>query len=180
MMFYPTSTNRFNYRKAIPVFVALAVLAVSGLISPASAQLPGEDSSIQLSFIMAPVEMPNGGKEMRAISSIWIVKNAEDVPTFCQKAPKVRETLLAFLYKYPPRLGKDRRIEVEGIGPRVVPHINRALGKVMVTDGELIEGAKRLAKGAMSRLPFAHSQGCGRVLEEYEERMNKLLGNTKE
>jgi len=31
----------------------------------------------------------------------------------------------------------------------------------------------------MSRLPFAQTQGCGRVMEEYQKRMDELLGPKK-
>ncbi|MCK4939986.1 MAG: hypothetical protein KAR80_06780 [Rhodospirillaceae bacterium] len=157
---------------------ALAFVGVfSVLFTPldAGAQLPGEDSHIQLQFVMVPAKNSRGLTESRAITSIYTVKYAEDVPTFCQKAPRVRETLIAFFNKYPLTIGPDRRLQLEGVGAKLVPHINRSMGKVMVTEAILLEGSKRLAKGAMSRLPFATTQGCGRVLEEYEQRMKELL-----
>jgi len=156
----------------------MAALINSALfVGAANAQLPGEDSHIQLQFVMVPVKTANGMMESRAVTSIYTVKYAEDVPTFCQKAVHIRETLLAYLHKYPLKIGPNYQLELDGVGAKIVPHINHTLGKVMVTEAILLEGGKRIAKGSMSRLPFAHSQGCGRVLEEYEQRMNELLNN---
>ncbi len=153
------------------------IVGSSAFFTPlgASAQLPGEDSHIQLKFVMLPAKNSRGLIESRAVTSIYTVKYAKDVPTFCQKAVRARETLIAFFNKYPLTIGRDRHLELEGAGKKLVPHINRSMGKVMVTEVILLEGSKRLARGAMSRLPFAHSQGCGRVLEEYEKRMKELL-----
>ncbi|MCK5165850.1 MAG: hypothetical protein KAQ66_00980 [Rhodospirillaceae bacterium] len=160
-------------------FAFVGGASVSLLPHVANAQLPGENSHIQLQFVMLPAKNPRGLTESRAVTSIYTVKYAEDVPTFCQKAPRVRETLIAYFNKYPLSIGSNRRLQLDGVGMKVVPYINRTMGKVMVTEVILLEGSKRLARGAMSRLPFAHSQGCGRVLEEYEQRMNELL-NAKE
>lgn len=163
------------------LFMFFATLPVVWALVPSvsNAQLPGEDSHIQLTFVMVPAQKSNGTTESRAVTSIYTVKYAEDVPTFCQQAVRVRETLIAYLNKYPLQIGPDRQLVLEGVGPKIVPYINRTLGKVMVTETILLEGGKRLAKGAMSRLPFAHSQGCGRVLEEYEQRMNELLNQNQ-
>ncbi|MDH3335955.1 MAG: hypothetical protein OEL50_04855 [Rhodospirillaceae bacterium] len=165
----------FFPRLAIKFLFALPALGIALNIGNASAQLPGENSHIQLQFVMVPAKKPNGSTESRAVTSIYTVKYAEDVPTFCQKAVHVRETLIAYLNKYPLQVGANRQLVLDGVGAKIVPHINRTLGKVMVTEAVLLEGGKRIAKGAMSRLPFAHFQGCGRVLEEYEKRMNELL-----
>ncbi len=161
------------------IFSFAFVGASSVFLAPniASAQLPGEDSHIQLQFVMLPAKNPRGLIESRAVTSIYTVKYAEDVPTFCQKAPHVRETLIAYFNKYPLTIGSNRRLQLDGVGMNVVPYINRSMGKIMVTEAILLEGSKRIAKGAMSRLPFAHSQGCGRVLDEYEQRMNDLLNS---
>ncbi|MDH5489533.1 MAG: hypothetical protein OEX17_06330 [Rhodospirillaceae bacterium] len=169
MNFSPNRTLKF-------IFV---ISLIVGMYFPgaANAQLPGENSHIQLQFVMVPAKRPNGMTESRAVTTVYTVKYAEDVPTFCQKAVHVRETLIAFLNKYPLQIGPNRQLVFDGVGPKLVPHINRTLGKVMVTEAVLLEGGKRIAKGAMSRLPFAHTQGCGRVLEEYEQRMNELLNN---
>ena len=167
------------YAVFFKLFFLFIIFLTAGAVMPgvSNAQLPGENSHIQLQFVMVPAKKSNGMIESRAVTSVYTVKYAEDVPTFCQKSVHVRETLIAFLNKYPLQIGPDRQLILDDVGPKLVPYINQTLGKVMVTEAILIEGGKRIAKGAMSRLPFAHLQGCGRVLEEYEQRMKELLNN---
>lgn len=173
------------YPKLLPTLFVVAFLAGFSMpLDPhgsigAYAQLLGGNSHIQLTFVMVPAKKADGRVENRAITSVYTVRKAEDVQEFCQRALRVRETLIAYLNKFPVRINRDRTLQLEGIGAKIVPHINRTLGRVMVTEVVLIDGTKRITSGTASRLPFAHSQGCGRVLEEYEKRMGDLLDNKK-
>ncbi len=171
-------TRRFLTLAHAFVLAAVVVMTMA-MVTDASAQLPGENSHIQLKFILVPAKTASGKTQMVPITPIFTVPKAKDVPAICQQAVHITDTLVAYLNKYPPTIAKDRRVNLKGLGPKVVPYVNQTLGKVMVSEAVFMEGAgKELSRGAMKRLPFA-SAGCGRVLEEYEERIRELTGKSK-
>ncbi len=157
------------------LLLAAALFGAIGFAKQAAAQLPGNNSHIEVSFVMVLAKNAKGEVETRPITSVYTVRLAEDVQRFCQRAPKIREILLAYLTKYPPEIGHNNRLKLEGLGQKVVPYVNRMFGVVVVTDAVLLEGGRKLTKGTATGLPFAQIQGCGRVQEEYEQRMNQLL-----
>lgn len=162
-------------KRLLALFVALVLFTGFGFTQHAAAQPMPNNSYIQVSFIMVLVKNAKGEVETRPITSIYTVRLGKDVQRFCQRAPKIREILLAYLTKYPPEIGRNSRLKLEGLGMKVVPYVNRMFGVVVVTDAVLLEGARKLTKGSATGLPFAQIQGCGLVLKEYETRMNELL-----
>lgn len=167
--------------KHLSIFIlAITLFTGFGFNHHAAAQLPGNNERIHVSFIMVLGKKADGMVESRPVSSFYTVRLAEDVRMFCQNAHKIRETLLAYMTKFPPLIGKNKRLQLDGIGAKVVPYINRTLGRVVVTEAVLIEGGAKLTKGAAAGLPFTKFQGCGRTMEEYEVLMNELLNKRQQ
>ena len=160
------------------IFAAL----VSG--APAKASLLGDDSHIQLKHIMAQVQGKKGAitNPIRPLTPILTVPNGDHVAFVCQRAPRASEAILYYFSKYPAPLDSKRRVDVEALKAqkdKIAGFVNKALGRPVVSEVYVVEGGKAMGRGVMSRLPFAQTHGCGRVLEEYEQRMQKLLGGEK-
>lgn len=158
--------------------VCAAVLfgGVWAMPSTSQAQLPGENNSIQVKFIMAPVVSKSGKqRNPRAITPIMMVPKADDTVIVCRKVARINDAILQVLFQYPLVEGKGRKLELESHGQILTKSINRALGKNMVSDVRLVDGVVNLGKGASARLPFT-VHGCGRVMEEFERRLKELKG----
>ncbi|TCS63166.1 hypothetical protein [Varunaivibrio sulfuroxidans] len=159
-------------------FLIFAVIALSAVSPrPAMAQLPGENNHIQMKFIMAPVKDYKGrSRGPMPVTPVMTVPRADDAAIVCQSAPRINDAIIGVFFSHPLILQRDGHLQLDGAGPKLVGPINRALGKAMVSEVFLIQGGKKLGKGVMASLPFATTQGCGRVLDEYEARMKKLKG----
>ncbi|MBF0247722.1 MAG: hypothetical protein HQL36_06575 [Alphaproteobacteria bacterium] len=168
----------------MPKTIALiAAFLMTALVwgGDARAQLPGDDSHIQLKHIMAPslVKPGSPATRIRPLTPIMTVPKAEDVPFVCQRAPRAAEAILNYFYKNPAPVTKKGELDVKTLDDNhrlVAAHVNRAFGKPIVSEVYFIEGGKSFGSGMMGRLPFAQSQGCGRVMEEYEKRLKEALG----
>ena len=152
--------------------------------NPAKASLLGDDSHIQLKHIMAQVKGKKGAltNPIRPLTPVLTVPNGEHVAFVCQRAPRASEAILYYFSKYPAPLDKKRRVDVEALKEqkgKIAGFVNKALGRAVVSEVYVVEGGKAMGRGVMSRLPFAQTHGCGRVLEEYEQRMQQLLGGEK-
>lgn len=157
------------------VFAAAVVFALAP--RAAMAQLPGENNHIQMKFIMAPVKDYKGrSRAPMPVTPVMTVPRADDAAVVCQSAPRINDAIIGVFFSHPLILQRDGHLRLENAGPALVGPINRALGKAMVSEVYLIQGGKKLGKGVMASLPFATTQGCGRVLDEYEARMKKLKG----
>jgi len=167
-------------------FTALITTALLFLIPalPAQAVNLGDNSHIQLRHVMASVQSKPGSymTQIRPLTPILTVPKAEDVADVCQRAPRVAEAVLHYFSRNPAPVDKRRRVDIDALksqAKKIAVYVNKALGKNMVSEVYVIEGGKSMSRGVMSRLPFAQTQGCGRVLEEYEKRMQELLGGEK-
>jgi len=168
--------------RVLPLLSALlSVLAVS---SPAQAEYMGGNSHIQLKHVMASVQTKPGSftTQIRPLTPILTVPKAEDTAVVCQRAPRAAEAILYYFSKHPAPVDKHRKVDTVALkkqSPLIAAYVNKAFGKEMVSEVFIIEGGKSMGSGVMSRLPFAQTQGCGRVMEEYEQRMQQLLGGDK-
>jgi len=165
------------------VFIA-SLFSALAIVGPAQAEYMGGNSHIQLKHVMVSVQTKPGSftTQIRPLTPILTVPNAEDTATVCQLAPRAAEAVLYYFSKYPAPVDKRRKIDIEALkkqATKIAAYVNRALGKNMVSEVFVIEGGKSMGSGVMSRLPFAQTQGCGRVMEEYEQRMQQLLGGDK-
>lgn len=170
--------------RAHHLIAAFALTIALALATPAVAQLPGDDSHIQLKHILAPALTKPGGftTQLRPLTPIMTVPKAEHVPLVCQRAPRAAEAVLYYFQKNPAPVDKKRRVDIDALKKKaktIAAYVNRALGDKMVSEVYVVEGGKALGRGVMARLPFAQTQGCGRVLEQYEKRMEELLGPKK-
>ena len=161
-------------------FISVAIQAAT----PAQAALLGDDSHIQLKHIMAHVEGRKGAitRPVRPLTPILTVPDGNNVAFVCQRAPRAAEAILYYFSKYPAPLDGSRRVDLDALAAqkdKIAGFVNKALGKAVVSEVYVIEGGKSMGRGVMSRLPFQQTQGCGRVLEEYEQRMEELLGGEK-
>ncbi|MEG3618488.1 hypothetical protein V5T82_08495 [Magnetovibrio sp. PR-2] len=166
------------------LFASLFAFAAVLATTPAQATLLGDDSHIQLKHIMAQVQGKKGAitNPIRPLTPILTVPNGEHVAFVCQRSPRAAEAILYYFSKYPAPLDKKRRVDLDALKKqkdRIAGFVNKALGRAVVSEVYVIEGGKSMGRGVMSRLPFAQTQGCGRVLEEYEDRMQQLLGGEK-
>ena len=167
-------------RHTFRFLIAVLIMAFS-LTAPAIAQLPGDNSHIQLKHILAPVQSKPGSftTQIRPLTPILTVPKAKDVAFVCQRAPRAAEAILYYFSKNPAPVDRKRKVDIDALkkqAPKIAAYVNRAFGKNIISEVFVIEGGKSMGKGVMSRLPFAQTQGCGRVMEEYEERMQELLG----
>ncbi|MBL4615172.1 MAG: hypothetical protein JKY27_09900 [Magnetovibrio sp.] len=163
---------------------AFSLLASLFLSVPAQATLLGDDSHIQLKHIMASVQSKPGGytTKIRPLTPIMTIPKAEDVSFVCQRAPRAAEAILYYFSKYPAPVDKKRKLDMKALKKQVrkiAAYVNKAIGRNVVSEVYVVEGGKSMGRGVMARLPFARSQGCGRVMDEYEERMGDLLGGKK-
>ena len=159
----------------------VAVFAVFAAVPMAHAQLPGDNSHLQLKHIMAPVQTKPGSftTQIRPLTPILTVPKADDVAFVCQRAPRAAEAVLYYFTKNPAPVDKRRRVDIDALkdqAPKIAAYVNRAFGKNVVSEVYVVEGGKSMGRGVMARLPFAQTHGCGRVMEEYEKRMKELLG----
>lgn len=162
--------------KGLFIFIVVVALATFAP-RPAPAQLPGENNHIQMKFIMAPVKDYKGrSRGPMPVTPVMTVPRADDAAIVCQSAPRINDAIIGVFFSHPLILQRDGHLQLDDAGPKLVGPINRALGKAMVSEVYLIQGGKKLGKGVMASLPFATTQGCGRVLDEYEARMKKLKG----
>lgn len=160
------------------VFMLLAVF------QPAQAASLGDDSHLQLKHVMASVQSKPGGytTQIRPLTPILTVPKAEDTAFVCQRAPRAAEAVLNYFMKNPAPVDKHRNLDIDALKKQakdIAAYVNKAFGRDVVSEVYIIEGGKTMGSGVMSRLPFAQTQGCGRVMEEYETRMNQLLGGEK-
>ena len=133
---------------------------------------------------MATVQSKPGGytTQIRPLTPILTVPKAEDTAFVCQRAPRAAEAILNYFLKNPAPVNKRRRLDIDALKAQakdIAAYVNKAFGRSVVSEVYVIEGGKSMGSGVMSRLPFAQTQGCGRVIEEYENRMNQLLGGEK-
>jgi len=159
----------------------VSLVAVFAMSMPTFAQLPGDNSHIQLKHVMASVQSKPGGftTQIRPLTPILTVPKAEDVAFVCQRAPRAAEAILYYFSKHPAPVDKRRRVDIDALkkqAPQIAAYVNKAFGKNIISEVYVIEGGKSMGTGMMARLPFAQTQGCGRVMEEYEKRMKELLG----
>jgi len=165
------------------VFVALTVFGMPG--SQARASYLGGNSHVQLKHIMVPVLQKAGGftTEIRPMTPVMTVPKADDVAFVCQRAPRAAEAILYYFQKNPAPVLANRRVDTVTLDKnhaKIAAYVNRALGRAAVSEVYLVEGGgPSMATGTSSRLPFASIQGCSRVLEEYQQRMKDVLGETK-
>ena len=170
-------------RKTFPLM--LMVLAVVALAWPARAEYLGDNSHVQLRHIMVPVQDKPGSflTQMRPMTPVMTVPKAGDVAFVCQRAPRASEAILYYFQKNPAPVLRNRHVDVDTVNKAhatIAAYVNRALGKGVVSEVYLVEGAgDKMATGTSARLPFASIQGCSRVLEEYEQRMKELLEGEK-
>ncbi len=165
--------------------VVSLVLSAGVLISaPAGASLLGDNAHIQLKHIMATVQSKPGSltNQIRPLTPILTVPDGDNVAFVCQRAPRVSEAILYYFSKFPAPVDRKRRVDLDSLKKqkgKIAGYVNKALGKAVVSEVYVVEGGKAMGRGVMSRLPFAQTQGCGRVLDEYEQRMKQLLGDDK-
>lgn len=166
--------------------IVFAVLFTFGLLgSQAQASYLGGNSHVQLRHIMAPVMKKPGSfmTEIRPMTPVMTVPKAEDVAFVCQRAPRAAEAILYYFQKNPAPVLSSRRVDIKTLNKsnaKIAAYVNRAMGRNVVSEVFVVEGGgPNMAKGTMSRLPFASIQGCSRVMKEYEERMDNLLGDDK-
>jgi len=162
----------------------VTVVVAVGLVGTATAQRLGDNSHIQLKHIFAAVQSKPGSfiTRLRPLTPILTVPKAGDVALVCQRAPRAAEAILAYFSKNPAPLNRRRQVDTEALkkqSAKIAAYVNRAYGKNLVSEVFVVEGGKSLGRGVMSRLPFAQTQGCGRVLEEYDQRIQELLGGGK-
>lgn len=165
-------------------FIATLFLTIATLPSSGQASLLGDNSHIQLKHVMASVQSKPGAltSQIRPLTPILTVPNGDNVAFVCQRAPRAAEAILFYFSKYPAPVDRTRHIDLDAMKQHVgklAAYVNHALGKDVVSEVYVIEGGKSMGSGVMSRLPFAQTQGCGRVMEEYEQRMKELLGDKK-
>ena len=165
------------------VFVALFVFGMPN--SQAQASFLGGNSHVQLKVIMAPVLKKAGGytTSIRPLTPVMTVPKADDVAFVCQRAPRAAEAILYYFQKNPAPVLANRRVDTKKLDKdfaKIAAFVNRALGRVVVSEVFVVEGAgKKMSSGTSSRLPFASIQGCSRVLDEYNQRMKDVLGEDK-
>lgn len=166
--------------------IAIAILIAFGMLgSQAQASYLGGNSHVQLKHIMVPVMKKKGGfmTTIRPMTPVMTVPKADDVAFVCQRAPRAAEAILYYFQKNPAPVLSNRRVDTKTLDKdfaKIAAFVNRALGRNVVSEVFVVEGGgPNMAKGAASRLPFASIQGCSRVLQEYEQRMKEVLGETK-
>ena len=173
-------------RQTITALISVMTVLFVALAGASSAQAVslGDDSHIQLKHVLAPVQSKPGSftTKLRPLTPIMTVPKAEDVAFVCQRAPRAAEAVLYYFTKYPAPVDKRRKVDIDALkkqAKKIAAYVNKAFGKVVVSEVFVVEGGKSMGSGVMSRLPFAQTQGCGRVMEEYQKRMDELLGPKK-
>jgi len=121
---------------------------------------------VQLKSFMAPAYMV-GKRRMhqRPITVVMEIPSYNRVHDICRQAPRIQAKLTETLYAYPVPIGKDKTIDDDSLrknlAPRLVRAANRAIqSKNAITDIFVIDGAKSLGGGTISRLPFSSVLGC--------------------
>lgn len=179
----PEEKTKIMIRRLLVSVLVLAFVTIAAAPSArAAGGYLGDNSHVQLKAIMTPLPPKPGSflSEMRPITPVMTVPKADDVAYVCQRAPRTSEAILLYFQHNPPPLLPNRKVDVDAINKKhaeIAAYVNRALGKNMVSEVYVVEGAgEKMATGAMARLPFAQIQGCSRVLEEYEQRMKAIVG----
>lgn len=171
-------------KRFAPMTCTLSLMAALTLGAPqarAAGEYLGDNSHVQLRAIMASVQGKPGSliPETRAMTPVMTVPKAGEVAFVCQRAPRAAEAILEYFTKNPAPKLPNGHIDVDKVNAKhadIAAYVNRALGKAVVSEVYLVEGAgEKMATGAAARLPFSSIQGCSRVLEEYEQRMKQLL-----
>ena len=167
--------------RPLVAFLVASVFTMLSVSTPAHAVSLGDDSHIQLKHIMATVQSKPGSftTQLRPLTPILTVPKAEDVAFVCQRAPRASEAILYYFTKKPAPVDRKRRVDMDALKKQIhhiAAYVNKALGRKVVSEVYVVEGGKSMGRGVMARLPFAQTQGCGRVMEEYEQRMQQLLG----
>ncbi|MEQ8193154.1 MAG: hypothetical protein RIB59_01565, partial [Rhodospirillales bacterium] len=107
---------------------------------------------IQLKPFMAPVR--NGGT--KPITVFLESFDKDWVGIICRQNPRIREVIFSSLHNAPLRGGDA---ELRDLAARLVAPVNRALARYLVKSIYIVEGAKGMSSGAVSRLPF-NASGC--------------------
>lgn len=166
--------------KRLALMIA-GMLALGAPNAMAAGEYLGDNSHVQLRHIMVSVQGKPGSliPETRPMTPVMTVPKAGQVAFVCQRAPRVSEAILMYFQRNPAPKLRNGRVDIDTVNAKnreIAAYVNSALGKPLVSEVYLVEGAgEKMATGTAARLPFSSIQGCSRLLEEYEQRMKKLL-----
>lgn len=119
---------------------------------------------VQLKPFFAPVQ----GKGGTAPITVFLESYDKNwVGTICRHNPRVRDAILTVLFQYPLRR-QGRGYDVNSLAPYLAAPVNQALGRNLVKSAYVVQGAKQMTKGSVSRLPF-NASGCKGIKDMKKE-----------
>ena len=152
-------------RRSWAAVVAVLSLAVTGAAAasevkpkkPNIEDLITLPSHVQLLPMNAPIDYPSPNST--PITIYLKVANPEQVGAVCKNAPRIADAIMQELFAKPIPV-KDRRVVLDGLPERLLKPVNKALGKRMVSQIEILFGAQSMGSGVVSNLPFGSAGGC--------------------
>lgn len=130
------------------------------------------DINLQLLSMLAPTRRPDGRNSGSVpITVYFTVPSVDEVNHLCGESHRVRDSILTELYRGPIVKGKHGDLDLDGLGGRLADAINKLFGeeKAVVKAAWVVEGARSMQGGVVSRLPFTSAQGCQAVKDAKKE-----------
>jgi hypothetical protein len=158
-----TDEMQWNIRYLILIAAtAAAVFPIFFTALPAySASRPTPDeavSRVQLAAFMAPVRRANGRGGSAAVTPLLDLADDARIDEVCGLSPRIMDAFMTTLHRHPIKVRKMNSLQAGDLKKRLTDAANRALGRHMIGDVELISGVKP-PKNAGSR--FFKSAKCG-------------------
>lgn len=110
---------------------------------------------VQLKPIFAPVQSGRGTTPI----TVFLKSYDKDwIGAICRRNPRIRDAILMVLFQNPLRR-QSEGYNVNSLAAQIVTPINQALGRNYIKSAYVVEGAKQISTGSVSRLPF-NASGC--------------------
>ena len=174
--------KRFVVAQRVSICVALILLTALIALSPSLARAQGKpvDSggakALQLKFFLAPVQSKPGAftTTLRIVTPILMIPDPDNAPLVCNRMPRVIEGLLSYFLQHPAPVNRRLHLDTDALDAQkkiMAAHVNRAIGKNVVSAVYILEGGRAMSSGTAARFPGATSNACGAIMEEYEKKI---------
>ena len=165
-MLKPHGHNLIVFKKALKYAIFLIIVVNT---TPVSAQEKEPEQIKRATHIqMVPMMIP-AGNTAAPMTFILEAKKKKQVEAICERMPRIRDAVLSVLSRNPIAVRK-RRIILNGVAERILPSMNRAVGKPYIRKVYIYRGAIRLGERKIKSRRNAVIDGCVNILRSELER----------
>ena len=123
-------------------------------------------SHVQFNPITVPIANANPTRSM--VTLYLGPHDREKIGYLCRMAPRINDAVLSALSREPIPI-KDRRLATMDVGPRLLEHINAAIGEKLVKEVHVLPGPPQAERGTFAKLPFGNAGGCKGISDMLEK-----------